>query len=109
MSNEAKSPTQTIREALAAMKSCIQCGEPWTDVMEREAMRPAMDSVRGIERAAKTLALHKPQESDEWDKSRDLMATIAKQAPEVRHVLTEGGIARLALESGIDLVTPKDE
>lgn len=45
MENEQKSPTQTIREALAAMKSCIQSGEPWTEEMENKAMRPALNAV----------------------------------------------------------------
>lgn len=38
---EAKGAMQMIRETLAAMKSCIQYGEPWTETMQ-EAYEAAM-------------------------------------------------------------------
>jgi hypothetical protein len=37
-------PSDTIRTALAAMKACIQCGEPWTATMQ-EAYGKAMTAL----------------------------------------------------------------
>lgn len=45
---DGKSATQTIREGLAAMKSCIQSGEPWTNEMEEKAFRPALEAAGAL-------------------------------------------------------------
>lgn len=47
MENHQKSPTETVREALAALKSCIQSGEAWTGEMQQayDGAREATDSL----------------------------------------------------------------
>lgn len=76
--------TKKIREAMAAMRSCIKSGEPWTPKME-EVRDAALAELEAIERAAKDAyqgdVTHRLTATDSGLELGLLLENIAKETP----------------------------